>query len=224
MRETPETRKARADLVRQLARQHSGLVTDERVLAAVATVPRHLFVEPASLARAYENHALPVRCGQTISQPLVVAAMTQWLLPRPDSRVLEVGTGSGYQTAILAQLVAEVYSIEYHERLHAVASQRLDNLDLQNVCLRRGDGYDGWPEAAPFDGIIVTCRVDAVPPPLIAQLAEGARLVIPVGPDDMQTLHAYTKRRGKLVTGPEMSVRFVPLLRDPPAKTRDIDD
>lgn len=186
-------------------------ISDSRVLKAMATVPRHEFVPAAVRDRAYGDHPLPIGYGQTISQPYVVAFMTEKLAPKPTDRVLEIGTGSGYQAAVLAGLVAEVYSIEIVEELAKQAEADLKRLGYTNVKVRHGDGYLGWPEAAPFDAIIVTAAPDHVPKPLVDQLKEGGRLVIPVGESGFQTLYLMTKRGTQLERQAVLPVRFVPM-------------
>lgn len=187
-------------------------VKDVAVLQALLDVPRHRFV-PAKYARsAYANRPLPIGLGQTISQPSLVAMMTELLELTPESRVLEIGTGSGYQAAILAELAGEVYSIELLEELGKRAADTLQRLGYGNIHLRIGDGYLGWPEAAPFDGIIVTCAPEAVPLPLQEQLAEGGHLVIPVGERGNQELVVVRKKDGVLATSRVLPVRFVPMV------------
>jgi protein-L-isoaspartate(D-aspartate) O-methyltransferase len=174
-------------------------------------VPRHLFVPEAVRSHAYENRPLPLFEGQTISQPLIVAMMTELLEIGPESKVLEVGTGSGYQAAVLAELAGEVYSIEILPDLAAFGAANLEATGYDRVHLRVGDGYLGWPEAAPFDGILVTCAPTSVPQPLQDQLAEGGRLVIPVGDRGDQELVVQEKIGGKLVGRSVIPVRFVPM-------------
>lgn len=185
------------------------------VQRALATVARERFVPPHLAASAYENRPLPIGEGQTISQPFIVALMTNLLQPKPDHVVLEVGTGSGYQAAVLAECVAKVYSIEIVAPLARRAREALDAAGYRNVETRIGDGYLGWPEAAPFDGIIVTAAPDHVPPRLIEQLKSGGRLVIPVGPQRaVQELLVIEKTRdGSAITRRTIAVRFVPLTR-----------
>jgi protein-L-isoaspartate(D-aspartate) O-methyltransferase len=176
-------------------------------------VPRHLFVAPSSREYAYEDYPLPIGEGQTISQPYIVALMTQCLELRGEERVLEIGTGSGYQAAVLSLLVSKVYTIEYHAVLAETAAGLLTKLGYLNVEVRSGDGFFGWPENAPFDGIIVTCAARRVPDPLFEQLAEGGRLVIPVGDtSDVQRLVRVRKVKGKPVEEEITLVRFVPML------------
>ncbi len=188
-------------------------ITDARVLWAMGKVPRHRFVQPARASEAYADRALPIEEGQTISQPYIVALMTQLLELKGPERVLEVGTGSGYQAAILSELVKEVYTIEILPGLARTAAARLKGLEYRNVEVKAGDGYQGWPEKAPFDGIIVTAGASHIPQPLIEQLKEGGRLVIPVDvPAGYQELIQGRKERGKLITKRVAPVRFVPLI------------
>ncbi len=188
-------------------------ITDARVLWAMGKVPRHRFVRSALLGEAYADHALPIEEGQTISQPYIVALMTQLLELRGPERVLEVGTGSGYQAAVLAELVKQVYTIEILPGLAASAAARLKALGYTNVEVRAGDGYQGWPEHAPFDAIIVTAGASHIPTPLVAQLKEGGRLVIPVDvASGYQELRQGRKERGQLNTRTIAPVRFVPLI------------
>ncbi len=188
-------------------------VKDTRVLAALERVPREAFTPPAFHDQAYANKALPIGHGQTLSQPLVVALMTQALALKGGERVLEIGTGSGYQAAVLAQLAAEVFTIERWKELLAEAEQRLAGVSAGNVHTRLGDGMLGWPEAAPFDGILVTAAAERVPAPLIEQLADGGRLVLPLGPHKGdQELMRYTRIGQKLKEEHLGPVRFVPLL------------
>jgi protein-L-isoaspartate(D-aspartate) O-methyltransferase len=191
-------------------------ITDPRVLIAMGTVPRHRFVPEAMDSRAYGDYPLPIGADQTISQPYIVALMTQWAELAPGDRVLEVGTGSGYQAAVLAELTEKVFSIEIRPELARQAADRLKDLGYGRVQVRSGDGYLGWPEAAPFDAILVTAAAPRVPPALAAQLKEGGRLVIPLGPSGgAQTLSRYRKVQGKLVQEASLAVRFVPLVHPP---------
>ena len=188
-------------------------ITDVGVLRAMGRVPRHRFVSPALAAEAYRDRALPIEEGQTISQPYIVALMTQLLELRDSDKVLEVGTGSGYQAAVLAELVTRVYTIEILPGLAASAAARLKTLGYSRVTGRAGDGYRGWPEAAPFDAIVVTAGATHIPEPLVTQLAEGGRLVIPVGESSgTQELIQGRKTAGRLVTRVVIPVRFVPLV------------
>ncbi|MDD5556250.1 MAG: protein-L-isoaspartate(D-aspartate) O-methyltransferase [bacterium] len=187
-------------------------INDPRVLAAFRTVPRHRFLPPDMAHAAYADHPLPIGEGQTISQPYMVALMTQCMEVRPGDRVLEIGTGSGYQAAILAELGAEVYTIERIASLSERSGELLDALGYGTVRLRVGDGTLGWPEAAPFDGIIVTAGAPRVPEPLVGQLAEGGRLVIPVGGGWSQDLIVVRKAGGRLTEEEVCGCVFVPLL------------
>jgi protein-L-isoaspartate(D-aspartate) O-methyltransferase len=206
-----EARILRTELVRDLANR----IHDVRVLHAMARVPRHLFVPHLSLRDAYRNEAAPIGHGQTISQPLVVGWMTEALQLEGDERVLEIGTGTGYQAAVLALLAAEVYTIEIVTDLADEARSRLNRLGFHNVRVRGSDGYAGWPDEAPFDRIIVTAAPEEVPATLFDQLASGGFLVAPVGPvDRSQRLLRYQKR-GAIVRCEDLgAVRFVPLVRD----------
>jgi protein-L-isoaspartate(D-aspartate) O-methyltransferase len=187
----------------------------EAVMAVMGRVPRHRFVPPSQEPFAYANRALSIGEGQTISQPFLVALMTDLLDPKPGDTVLEVGTGSGYQAAVLAELVARVYTIEIVEPLGRRALQLLHELGYRNVEVRIGDGYTGWPEAAPFDSIIVTAAPVDIPRPLIEQLKRGGRMVIPGGASDMQHLLLVEKRQdGTTTTRRTLPVRFVPFTRD----------
>lgn len=185
-------------------------ISNPRVLAAMAKVPRHDFVPPDQRDFAYQDRPLPIGYGQTISQPYIVAFMTEALAPQPTDRVLEVGTGSGYQAAVLAGLVAEVFTLEIIEPLAQRAEATLRRLGITNVRVRAGDGYRGWPEHAPFDAIIVTCAPEAVPPPLVAQLKNGGRMIIPVGAYT-QSLVLLENRDGSLHERDVLPVRFVPM-------------
>ena len=189
-------------------------ISDERVLNAMNKVPREEFVPPDSRAGSYEDGPLPIGYGQTISQPYIVAFMTEQLRLKPSDRVLEIGTGSGYQAAILAELAAHVYSIEIVEPLAKTAETTLQRLGYKNVHVKIGDGYKGWPEAAPFDAIIVTCAPDRVPQPLVDQLKDGGRMVIPVGDRIAQELYLLEKKNGQLKQSATLPVRFVPMARE----------
>lgn len=189
-------------------------VTDERVLGALRKVPRHEFVPQKWRGEAYDDGPLPIGHDQTISQPYVVALMTEQLRPQPNHRVLEIGTGSGYQAAVLAGLVANVYTIEIVEPLAKSAEATLQRLGYKNVHVKSGDGYKGWPEHAPFDSIIVTCAPDHVPQPLVDQLKEGGRMVIPVGPRLAQELYVVQKQNGQMRQAALIDVRFVPMTGD----------
>jgi len=189
----------------------------EAVLSVVGRVPRHEFVPDSQKHFAYENRPLPIGADQTISQPYIVALMTDLAGIEKDETVLEIGTGSGYQAAVLSELADEVYTIEIIEVLGQRAVQDLERLGYENVSVRIGDGYAGWPERAPFDAIIVTAAPNEVPQPLIDQLAVGGRMVIPVGPrNDLQVLQLMTKEPGgKLIVENITAVRFVPFTRHP---------
>ena len=190
-------------------------VRDPAVLAAMESVPRHLFVPERERASAHEDRPLPIGHGQTISQPYIVALMTELARPKRSDRALEVGTGSGYQAAVLARVVKKVYTIEIIEPLAREAKRRLEGLGYKNVTVRAGDGYEGWVEAAPFDVILVTAAPDHVPAALVAQLKPGGRMVIPVGPVyDVQSLKLIEKdAQGRIRTEDVLPVRFVPLTR-----------
>jgi protein-L-isoaspartate(D-aspartate) O-methyltransferase len=189
-------------------------VTESRVTEVMSSVPRHEFVPENYRTHAYEDHPLPIGYGQTISQPYIVAFMTEQLRPQPTDRVLEIGTGSGYQAAVLSKLVAEVYTIEIVKPLAQRAETDLRRLNYSNVKVKAGDGYKGWPEHAPFDAIIVTAAPDHVPQPLIDQLKEGGRMIIPVGGREMQQLYLLEKHVGKLTQRAVLPVNFVPLTRE----------
>jgi protein-L-isoaspartate(D-aspartate) O-methyltransferase len=186
-------------------------ITNARVLAVMERVPRHEFVPERLRADAYTDGPLPIGYGQTISQPYVVAFMTEQLEPKATDRVLEIGTGSGYQAAVLAGLVADVYTIEIIGELSQRAAADLKRLGCTNVHVRAGDGHQGWAEAAPFDDIIVTCAPEQVPQPLVDQLKEGGRIIIPVGPAGHQELVLLRKRGGKLEQHAVLPVSFVPM-------------
>jgi protein-L-isoaspartate(D-aspartate) O-methyltransferase len=186
-------------------------INDQRVLAVMGKIPREEFVPPESRAESYEDGPLPIGYAQTISQPYIVAFMTEQLRPKPSDRVLEIGTGSGYQAAILSELVSEVYSIEITEPLAKNAEATLQRLGYKNVHVKIGDGYKGWPEEAPFDAIIVTCAPDRVPQPLVDQLKDGGRMVIPVGDRFAQQLYLLEKKNGQLKQSATLPVRFVPM-------------
>ncbi len=187
-------------------------IDDERLLQAIADVPRERFVDEAFEHKAWENVALPIGSGQTISQPYMVARMTALLELTPGSRVLEIGTGSGYQTAILAHLVEHVCSVERIKGLQWQAKRRLKQLDLHNVSTRHGDGWLGWPARGPFDAIIVTAAPPEIPTELMAQLDEGGIMVLPVG-EDQQVLKRIRRKGGEFVVDTIEAVRFVPLVK-----------
>jgi protein-L-isoaspartate(D-aspartate) O-methyltransferase len=203
-------RAARHKMVREQIRRRG--VRDRRVLAAFATVPRQAFVPPALLHAAHDDAPLPIAHGQTISQPYMVAVMTAAIAPRRRHRILEIGTGSGYQAAILAHIAREVYTVERLATLSADAAERLTRLGYRNVAFRVGDGAEGWPEAAPFDGIVVTAAVPDVPPPLLAQLAVGGRIAVPVGDLGLQILTLVERLDAGARRWTEGACRFVPLI------------
>ncbi|MBC7287415.1 MAG: protein-L-isoaspartate(D-aspartate) O-methyltransferase [Armatimonadetes bacterium] len=188
-----------------------GYVSDERVIKALRSVPRHLFVPSSLRSEAYVDTPLPIGHDQTISAPSIVAKMTELLEPKPDHVVLEIGTGSGYQAAVLAELVRHVYTIEIIPELAESARKRLQQLGYKNVTVKCGDGYRGWPEHAPFDGIIVTCAPTDIPQPLVEQLKEGGRMVIPVGELWAQELYLLVKEHGRIVKRAVLPVVFVPM-------------
>jgi len=186
-------------------------ITDARVLKAMRKVERHLFVPLAQRNLSYEDGPLPIGEGQTISQPYIVALMTELLELKEGDKVLEIGTGSGYQTAILAELAKEVYTLELLKPLAERSRKLLKALGYANIKVKHGNGFLGWPEHAPFDAIMVTCAPEEIPPILLEQLAEGARLVIPVG-TAYQELRQIKKKEGKIISKDIVSVRFVPML------------
>ncbi|MFN3840394.1 MAG: protein-L-isoaspartate(D-aspartate) O-methyltransferase [Cyclobacteriaceae bacterium] len=199
----------RDQMVQKQLRAHG--IKDSRVLEAMGKVERHRFVPKNLAARAYDDSPLPIGEGQTISQPYIVAFMTEALRVKPADRILEIGTGSGYQAAILAELCSEVYTIELEPVLGKRADSLLRLLNYRNVFVRIGDGYPGWPEAAPFDAIIVTCSPSHIPKPLEDQLKEGGRMIIPVGESSVQELVLVTKENGKLKRQSRLPVLFVPM-------------
>lgn len=216
---TDSYQQMRQRLVLEVARdvaQTSGYIgkntLDERVMRVLGTVARHQFVPPGLQSRAYENRPLPIGHGQTISQPYIVALMTDLLEPELGDVVLEIGTGSGYQAAVLSRLVKQVYSIEIIPELAGSATERLHQLGFSNVEVKTGDGYYGWPEHAPFDAIIVTAASSHIPPPLVQQLKPGGVLMIPVGPAfQIQQLSMVRKTdEGKIISRQLLPVRFVP--------------
>jgi len=205
------TRRRQSMVINQL---QSRDITDSKVLQAMLTVPRHQFVDPRIRESAYNDYPLSIGEGQTISQPYIVALMTQLLELKGDEKVLEIGTGSGYQAAVLAEIVKEVYTIEIYESLSKKSEKLLTNLGYQNIKFKVGDGYHGWEEHAPYDAIIVTCAPDHVPPPLLQQIKNnGGRIVIPVGGIWMvQTLMKIEKIEGKIKSKGIIGVRFVPMI------------
>ena len=188
-------------------------IRDKKVLEVMGKIPRHLFVDDSLKNRAYEDHPLPIGDGQTISQPYVVALMSEYLKLKSTDRILEIGTGSGYQAAVLAEIVKEVYSIEIRKSLAHKAEMRLKELGYKNVRVKYGDGYFGWEEYAPFDAIIITASSNHIPPPLIKQLKEGGRLIIPLGSTVYyQALTLATKKKGELILDQLTPVAFVPMI------------
>jgi protein-L-isoaspartate(D-aspartate) O-methyltransferase len=197
------------NLLEQLRKQG---ISDEQLLHAIESVPRERFVDEAFQHKAYENTALPIGLGQTISQPYTVARMTELLCLQPQSRVLEIGTGSGYQTAILAHLVEHVFSVERIKGLQWQAKRRLKQLDLHNVSTRHGDGWEGWPSRGPFNAIIVTAAPPEIPQDLMTQLDDGGIMVLPVG-EQNQTLQRIVRRANDFTIETIEAVRFVPLVK-----------
>jgi protein-L-isoaspartate(D-aspartate) O-methyltransferase len=189
-------------------------IRDPRLLDAMASVPRHEFVEARYRDQAYEDHPLPIEAAQTISQPYIVALMLELLQLDSSSRVLEIGTGSGYQTALLSKLASHVYSVERHPELARQAAQILSRLGLSNVSVVTGDGSRGLPEHAPFDAIVVSAAAAQIPPALFGQLREGGRMIIPVGPPEAQELQLARKHDGKALMSLREGCRFVPLISD----------
>jgi protein-L-isoaspartate(D-aspartate) O-methyltransferase len=206
---TPEFAAKRQQMVQEQLKPRG--IHDERVLAALAKVPREGFVPENLRAKSYADSALPIGHDQTISQPFIVAYMTEQLRLQPNDRVLEIGTGSGYQAAVLAELAKDVYTIEIIEPLAKDASARLARLGYNNAHVKVGDGYQGWPEVAPFDAVIVTCAPDKVPQPLTQQLKEGGRMIIPVGTGLDQQLFLLEKKDGQMAERAILPVRFVPM-------------
>lgn len=189
-------------------------IEDPLTLSSMRKVQRHLFVPDNLVDYAYDDRPLPIGFGQTISQPYIVAYMTEIIKPRSDYNVLEIGTGSGYQAAVLSGIVKEVYSIEIIDSLGNQARNRLDKLNYKNIHVRLGDGYHGWKDKAPFDAIVVTAAAEHIPPPLISQLKENGRMIIPVGTPFMtQQLMLVEKKKGRIRTSSMMPVQFVPFKR-----------
>jgi protein-L-isoaspartate(D-aspartate) O-methyltransferase len=210
--DSARTRARRDTMVRRQIERRG--VARKSVLAAMRAVPRHLFVPPGLADRAYNDYPLPIGQGQTISQPYIVALMTELLNPPSSARVLEIGTGSGYQAAVLSVLCEEVYTMEIKEALHKEASERLRSLGYTNVHTRFGDGYYGWEDSGPFDGIMITAAVDHIPPPLLAQLRDGGRMVLPLGDPyglQGQTLVVVTRSGEQYTVRQVLGVRFVPM-------------
>ncbi len=208
--DTPLLQKARDDLVRDTIERRG--VSDPLVLKAMRDVPRHCFVPQRIISKAYRDTALPIGEGQTISQPYVVALMTAGLKLKAHYRVLEIGTGSGYQAAILAKIVKEVCTIEIKKKLHQASTRLLEDLGYTNIKTRHGDGYYGWPEAAPFDAIMITAAVNHVPPPLLKQLKDDGLLILPLGnPFSYQNLTLVVKKGEDYTTRSITGVLFVPM-------------
>lgn len=208
--DTPEFQKDRKFMVSDTIERRG--LSDPRVLMAMRDVPRHCFVPKDIMSKAYRDTALPIGDGQTISQPYVVALMTASLKLNGEHRVLEIGTGSGYQSAVLARIAREVYTIEIKKRLYEKSTRLLKDLGYSNVITRHGDGYFGWPEAAPFDAIMITAAVNHVPPPLLKQLKDGGMLILPLGnPFSYQHLTLVIKRGDDYVTKSITGVLFVPM-------------
>lgn len=206
----PKYQKARKKMVDYQIRRRG--ISNQKVLSAMALIPRHLFVPAELINQAYDDHPLPIGQGQTISQPYIVALMTESLKLKGGERVLEIGTGSGYQAAILAKTAKEVYTIEIKEKLFKKADKLLQSMDFNNVQSRHGDGYFGWAEAAPFDGIMITAAVDHIPPPLLKQLKDRGRLILPLGnPFSYQNLSLVTKNKDDYSVRQITGVLFVPM-------------
>jgi len=206
-------RKKRLQMVDSQIRDRG--INDLETLRALSAVPRHFFVPEYLRRQAYADGPLPIGHGQTISQPYIVAYMTEILHIKPKHRVLEIGTGSGYQAAVLAELTDQVYTMEIIPELADTAGKRLKETGYSSVNVRQGDGYHGWPAAAPFDAIMVTAAAEFIPPPLLQQLKEGGRMIIPVGsPFYVQHLMLVKKKQGKITTRSMMPVRFVPFRRE----------
>ncbi|MFW5868699.1 MAG: protein-L-isoaspartate(D-aspartate) O-methyltransferase [Armatimonadota bacterium] len=204
----------RDEMVNTLAEE--GVISSERVMEAMKTVPRHQFVPRGQVASAYDDAPLPIGEGQTITAPSVVGMMTEALEPRPTDRVLEIGTGSGYQAAVLAELVRHVYTIEIIEELAVSAKNRLEGLDYTNITVRHGDGYEGWPEHAPFDRIIVTAAPEEIPQTLIDQLKDGGLMIIPIAEDGWAQKLYLVEKDGDQITKTELAdVIFVPMTGGP---------
>jgi protein-L-isoaspartate(D-aspartate) O-methyltransferase len=189
-------------------------IKDKRVLEAMVKVPRHLFVPEPYTKNAYEDTPLPIGLGQTISQPYIVAFMTEALMLKTTDKVLEIGTGSGYQAAILAEICDSVYTIDIFKQLADRAEQILNKLEYKNIQVKHGDGYQGWPEYAPFDAIVVTCAPSDIPRPLKDQLAEGGRMIIPVGDSGIQQLILLVRKNGRIMQESVLPVRFVPMINE----------
>ena len=220
---TPDQATAARQRLVDIAIEGEG-ISNEAVLRAMRTVPRHEFVLPRLRNRSYRDEALAIGAGQTISPPFVVAYMTESLNPQPTDKVLEVGTGSGYQAAVLAEIVDQVYSIEIVASLAKSARRRLKRLGYANIHVRAGDGYAGWPEQAPFDRIIVTCSPESVPESLISQLKEGGRMIVPIGERYQQSFYLFQKKDGKLEHERLISTLFVPMTGQSETRRRVLPD
>ena len=204
---------ARQEMVEEQIKERG--ITHESTLAAMLKVPRHKFVPPNLVDKAYDDGPLPIGYGQTISQPYIVAYMTAAIDPKPDQKVLEIGTGSGYQATVLSEIVDSVFTIEIITELHNSSEKRLKELGYKNVISKNADGYYGWEKYSPFDAIIVTAATEYIPPPLIEQLKDGGKMIIPVGsPFLNQTLILIEKQGEEIITTSLLPVRFVPFTRD----------
>ncbi|MDR0497129.1 MAG: protein-L-isoaspartate(D-aspartate) O-methyltransferase [Treponema sp.] len=191
-------------------------IKSKAVLEAMRSVPRHLFVPKNLESSAYEDFPLPIGFGQTISQPYIVAYMTEQFMPVPEMKILEIGTGSGYQAAVLAYFGCRVYTMELVEELADVARETISALNLGNVKVKHGNGYSGWPEEAPFDAVIVTAAPERIPPVLVEQLKEGGKMILPVGPvHSVQFLKLITKKGKGIIENELLPVRFVPMVQNP---------
>ncbi len=206
----PDLAALRNQMIETQLRQRG--IHNDRVLAAMTRVPRHEFVDQRYLAQAYDDNPLPIGEGQTISQPYIVALMLELLDPTPDQIILEIGTGSGYQTALLAELSRHVYTIERHPTLAAAAQATLERLGYTNITMEVGDGSAGLPARAPYDGIIVAAAAPSLPQMLFDQMKEGGRMLIPIGPPEAQELQLVAKREGKPIATNQTGCRFVPLV------------
>lgn len=204
---------ARSEMVKDQIERRG--VMDDATLSAMRDVKRHLFVPESLRARGYDDNPLPIGFGQTISQPYIVAYMTEVIQPGPHQKILEIGTGSGYQAAVLAEIAAKVYTIEIIPELGEAAAERLQGMGYENIEVKIADGYFGWKEAAPFDAIVVTAAAEYIPPPLVAQLKNGGRMIIPVGSPFMVQMLMLVEKKGESITTKSlMPVRFVPFRRN----------
>jgi len=205
----PDFAAERAAMVARLRKQR---ITNERVLNAMARVPRHMFMDPAQRMRAYDDTEIPLGSSQVMCRPFVAALMAQALNPRSDAKILEVGTGSGYLAAVLAEMTPQVYSVDARTNISREAQAHLQSLDYTSINCRIANACQGWPQHAPFDGIIVTCAADAVPEALVSQLREGGKLVIPIGHGPEQTLNCMRKSAGKLRSETIATIRVSPMI------------